>query len=79
MVAFQCDNCLFYLLKQRYPSPDMVGDKLLLIYIRRANLHAMWARESSTVENNRRYVKQQLEAWKRLGVIPTYPPLGPFP
>ena len=79
MVAFQCDNCLFYLLKQRYPIQDSLNDKLQLICIRRANLDAMWARETSTVENNRRQVKKQIELWNRLGVRPTYPQQGPFP
>ena len=39
--AFQCDTCLFYMLTQRFPHPQVLKDNTLLCCIRRANLKSV--------------------------------------
>ncbi len=46
---FQCDVCWFVNLKKEMPSKLRLSHIRLLGYIRRANLDAMWSRESATV------------------------------
>eukprot|EP00978_Attheya_sp_CCMP212_P026979 scaffold89845_cov24-Attheya_sp.AAC.1 len=53
MCPFQCDLCQFINVKKRHPA-NLPGDDMLLLCIRRANLDACWARESSTVYQNMR-------------------------
>jgi hypothetical protein len=49
LTPFQCDLCMFRNLQHRNPIPQNHQDDLLLCCIRRANLDAMWGRESHTV------------------------------
>ena len=79
MCSFQCDYCLFYKMKGRHPIDSNMKDELLLVCLRRANLDAMWSRESSTVLNNRRKMEKMLKISDDLGIEPSFPPLGPFP
>mmetsp|Transcript_9714 Transcript_9714/g.14043 ORF Transcript_9714/g.14043 Transcript_9714/m.14043 type:complete len:475 (-) Transcript_9714:1604-3028(-) len=79
MTPFQCDFCLFYMLKGRDPIIGDGKDALLQCCIRRANLDAFWGRASSTVLANRRHVQQMVEAWELVGMEPTLQPLGPYP
>lgn len=79
MTPFQCDTCLFYLLKQRPPQEDNIKDSLLLTTIRRVNLDAFWSREPSTVAQNKQNFAKMVEVLDRVGLEPQAPPLGPFP
>lgn len=78
MTTFQCDTCVFRNLKNRSPIGNDVKDDLLLCCIRRANLDALWGRETTTVEANLRGVRQMLDLWIKVDVPPTFPNLGPF-
>ena len=78
MTTFQCDLCVFRNLKQRSPIRNEVKDDLLLCCIRRANLDALWGRETTTVEANVRSARQMLSLWKKVDLTPTFPSLGPF-
>ena len=49
MTAFQCDLCHFRNIKKRNPRPGRFQDDTMMLYIRRANLDALWAREPNTV------------------------------
>jgi hypothetical protein len=81
MVQFQCDLCHFRNIQRRSPEPGSVRDRLLLRCIRRANLDACWARESTTVANNTRNVKKLLEKEATIGVGSglVMVPAGPCP
>ena len=79
MVPFQCDKCLARMLLGRSLVVGDRKDELLACCIRRANLDALWGRESSTVLANTRHLRQLLDTWKLVGIPPTLPPLGPFP
>jgi hypothetical protein len=81
MVQFQCDLCHFCYIQRRSPEPGSVCDRLLLRCIRRANLDACWARESTTVANNTRNVKKLLEKGATIGVGSgsVMVPAGPCP
>lgn len=79
MVPFQCDKCLARMLIGRSLIPGSRKDDLLACCIRRANLDALWGRETSTVLANTRQMHQLLETWKLVGIPPPLPPLGPFP
>jgi hypothetical protein len=80
MCPFQCDLCHFRNIQKRDPTPDTNRkDALMLRCIRRANLDALWARESSTVvANGREMRKIALKADMVNMAVPT-PELGPFP
>ena len=56
LTPFQCDTCHFRNLQGRNPSPLDPKDDLLLCCIRRANLDAVWGRESHTVESFLRFM-----------------------
>ena len=40
--SFQCDNCLFFMLKGRTAVLHNAKDKFLMVCLRRANLDAFW-------------------------------------
>ena len=77
--SFQCDKCLFFLLKGRTPIPRNMKDEFLMVCLRRANLDALWAQEPSTVAANRRDVNRLMKLSHDVGVEPVFEPLGPFP
>jgi|SaaInl85LU_5_DNA_1037374.scaffolds.fasta_scaffold15347_4 hypothetical protein len=52
MTTFECDLCHFRNLNKRDPDYTSGKDRLTMTAIRRANLDAFWARESSTVKGN---------------------------
>lgn len=79
LTTFQCDLCLFRNLQGRNPLDDSPKDALLLCCIRRANLDAVWGRESDTVNATLRAVKQMVRMWRHVGLEPSLPALGPFP
>jgi hypothetical protein len=52
VTPFQCHLCHFQILTLRNPSESNHKDALLLCCLIRANLDALWSRESSTVDSN---------------------------
>eukprot|EP00984_Skeletonema_dohrnii_P004388 scaffold1564_cov78-Skeletonema_dohrnii-CCMP3373.AAC.2 len=52
MTTFECDLCHFRNLNKRDPEYTSGKDRLTMTAIRRANLDAFWARESSTLKGN---------------------------
>jgi hypothetical protein len=82
MCPFQCDLCHFRNIFKRDPDQVKVKkDGSALRCIRRANLDAFWARESSTVIGNGREVRKIAEKGELLGfpMKTVFPALGPFP
>lgn len=62
--SFQCDECVFYMVKGRPPHKEIIKDRLLQVCIRRANLDAIWGREPSTVYKNRLTVQKAVSLAK---------------
>jgi hypothetical protein len=80
MTTFQCDVCHFRNIHKRDPSDRSPQDTSLLEFIRRANLDALWSRESSTVYKNAVQVRKIMEKAELLGLEEVMiPPRGPFP
>ena len=78
MTTFQCDLCHFRNMQGRDPFGER--DSLLMATIRRANLDAMWSRESSTVMGNAREVRMLMKNARLLGIEDSLlPSMGPFP
>ena len=75
----QCDTCLSRMLLGRSLIEGNRKDDLLACCLRRANLDALWGRESSTVLANTRHLQQLLNTWELVGIPPPMPDLGPFP
>ena len=75
----QCDLCIFRNLTFRNPIDGSEADELLLCCIRRVNLDAFWSRASKTVRATKGEVNQMLRLWDKVGIVPTFQPLGPFP
>ena len=61
LIPFECDLCIFRKLRRTEPIDSSHKDNILLECIRRANIDALWSRESSTVEANRKRVEKQLQ------------------
>ena len=81
MVPFQCELCLFRNLHEREPLPGSNQDRMLLDFLRRANLDAFWSRESSTVKANLCgviRVHQSLDKFE-LPEHSVLPKMGPYP
>jgi hypothetical protein len=78
MCPFQCDLCQFINVKKRLPS-GLPGDDVLQLCIRRANLDACWARETSTVTQNLREAVRVFKSSALLGTEGGYTKRGPFP
>lgn len=76
---FQCDLCVFRLLRKEDPVSSSARDTLLLACIRRVNLDAFWSRERSTVEGNFNAMKRAFRLSESLGLDGGYPAPGPFP
>jgi hypothetical protein len=80
MCPFQCDLCHFRNIQKRDPNPvGIVQDASMLRCIRRANLDAFWARESSTVLANGREMRQMAKKAALVLMSPPTPNLGPYP
>lgn len=79
MAPFQCDLCHFRNIMKRDPWRTDPKDLEILEFIRRASLDAMWARESSTVQNNFRLLVKAEKSVQELGIPFLVPSLGPFP
>jgi hypothetical protein len=76
---FQCDLCIFRLLKKRDPDPSSASDRLLLACIRRASLDAFHSREKSTVEGNFGAMKRAIAKSESGGSERRIPSPGAFP
>ena len=74
-IPFECDLCHFRNVSLRNPFPHRPGDHFLLTCIRRANLDAMWSRETSTVTANlgrmRRDYHDAVPFMPLVGLIPS--------
>ncbi len=79
LTPFQCNLCCFWNLQKRDPILLLARDDLLLCCIHRANLDAMWGRESHTVDGNLRSIKHIVRLCEKVSLEPQLPPLGPFP
>jgi hypothetical protein len=79
MCPFQCDDCHFRNIQGRSTIEDDPRDKLFMMCIRRANLDALWARESGTVKANRGRFNKVMGIAEVLGVEKPYPERGPYP
>jgi hypothetical protein len=80
MTPFQCDLCHFENCKGREVLLGNEQDKLALLGIRRANLDALWSRETSTVRANRLQGKHWISASESAGWVNfALPKRGPFP
>ena len=80
MTTFQCDVCHFRNINLRTPRAGGEDD-LLLKFIRRANLDAMWSREPGTVNNTRREFANLCVKANLLGIPlkSMIPEMGPHP
>jgi hypothetical protein len=76
---FQCDLCHFRNIQSRNPIETKVEDIRLLRCIRRANLDAMWSRETQTVTKNYRLAVRAIDIATALGIEDPFPVMGPFP
>ena len=71
MLPFQCDLCHFRNIQHRDPS-NSGQDKTLLLFIRQANLDAMWSHEPGTVYRNLQEARLMARFADSLG-IPSLP------
>jgi hypothetical protein len=80
LTTFQCDLCHFRNMKGHSPSLDGTDDTLMK-FIRRANLDALWSRETGTVRNISREIRKLhgKADLLRLDMHRMLPPMGPFP
>ena len=80
VTTFQCDLCHFRNITSRSPGDDE-QDGMLLHFIRRANLDALWSREKGTIKNTMREIANIRERARLLGFDgdAMLPPMGPHP
>jgi hypothetical protein len=78
MCPLQCDDCHFRNIQGRNPG-DHHKDKTFMMCIRRANLDALWSRESATVKGNRGKFNKVMDLAEVLGLEDPYPERGPYP
>ena len=80
ITAFQCDLCHFRNIQGRDPREGNFQDESLLVFIRRANLDALWSREPATVQKNRLTYERGAQGAASMGIeSKMFPPMGPFP
>lgn len=70
MCPFLCEYCSFAEIQERRHS-NVAEDKLLLMYLRRANIDALWARAPSTVRGNLNQSKQMVEMGSEFSIRPS--------
>jgi hypothetical protein len=78
VTPFQCDLCIFRNLQRRNPVAGLQDD-LLLCFICRVNLDALWGRESTTVASTLRGSRQMVTMWRQVGLTPVFPKIRPYP
>ena len=79
MAPFECDFCIFFKLKHRFPLENNSQDTLLLAMIRRANLDVFWSSAEKTVIDNTKRLKRAQKFSKQMGLMGSYRQEGPFP
>jgi hypothetical protein len=81
MTQFQCDLCHFRNVQGWSPDPTCSLDVTILMCIRRANLDALWSRETTTVYQNWREGVKFITKSRALGLnsARNLPRMGPFP
>ena len=81
VTMFQCDLCHFRNMVGRSPQASFGSDDLLLRFIRRANLDALWSREPGTIKNTAREVRNLRDKARIFGLDANQmlPKMGPFP
>jgi hypothetical protein len=80
LTTFQCDLCQYRNIKGHEPLENEVDEKLL-VFIRRANMDALWSREAGTVKNTSRDVFTIEKKASQLGldINTLLPRMGPLP
>ena len=79
ITPFQCDQCWFRNLQKRSPNPKSQADTLLLAFIRRVNLDALWSRSPKTVSASITGIKKIIATSQDLNFNPPLESLGPWP
>jgi hypothetical protein len=82
MLPFQCDQCHYCNIKGREADQEHVlPDRMMMIFIWRANLDAFWSREKTTVDENRQEGEQFVKIRLLLGIDNPFGGVqrGPFP
>ena len=79
IAPFQCDQCHFINIYKRVPLEESEHDKLILLFIRRANLDMFWSRTGLTVASNLRSIKEILKFSRELNLPVSLSVLGPWP
>ena len=79
MTRFQCELCHFRNIYQFEPVMSDIRTQELFCVMQRANLDAMWARETSTVTSNKREAVQISKNAKYYQFPSTTKLMGPFP
>jgi hypothetical protein len=80
MTMFQCDLCHFRNCYKRDPDSDNEAHQMAMKCIRRANLDAMWSRETSTVTGNYQAAKKIAEKARSVEMPrdELFPRMGPW-
>lgn len=80
MTHFRCDLCHFPNVQGWGPDSTYSNDDMILMWIPRANLDALWSRESKTVYHNWREGVKFVTKARKLGLncARNLPALGPF-
>ena len=78
MCPFECDWCQFWKLKASKPDLEDSADQRMMMFIRRAQLDAFWAREPGTVKGNLSGVQKVLRTQDEFNT-PLLPQLRAWP
>ena len=79
IAPFQCDQCHFINIYNRVPLADSEHDKLILLFVRRANLDMFWSRTDLTVSSNLSSITEILKISRELNLPVPLSVLGPWP
>ena len=79
ITPFQCDICWFRNICKQSPYINSQADKLLLAYIRRVNLDALWSRTPLTVSSSITGVHKIINTAHDFRFNPPLESLGPWP
>jgi hypothetical protein len=78
ITPFQCELCHFRNIQKRSPVKGDARDDRVIMLMRRANLDALWSRESSTVAGSFRNITKLEKISENLGMTQVIPSMGPF-
>ena len=79
IAPFQCDQCHFINIYNRVPLADSEHDKLILLFVRRANLDMFWSRTDLKVSSNLSSITEILKISRELNLPVPLSVLGPWP